>query len=113
MIALLALQATYVIVDPGSDPDGVTRAWLILPILPVLWIAWAMVRTLRRADEYQRTLQLQAMAVGFGTTLVLALVGGLLDAAGIGDPRQSLQITAIVSTLAWVGMLVVSSQRSR
>jgi hypothetical protein len=45
--------------------------------------------------RYQRKVQLEAMASGFGAMAMLALAGGLLDAAGIGDPRQSLQVTFI------------------
>ena len=53
------------------------------------------------------------MAVGFGAMLVLAYVGGLLDSAGLGDPRQSLQVAVIAGTLAWVGTLLFRSKHAR
>ena len=81
--------------------------------MPALWLVWAQLRSLRRADEYQRIAQLEAMAVGFATMIVLALVGGLLDAAGIGDPRQSLQITFIGGTLAWIAAGAVKARAAR
>ncbi|SNS28021.1 hypothetical protein SAMN06893096_10341 [Geodermatophilus pulveris] len=48
---------------------------------------WAEVRSLRRADEYQRLLQLQALAVGLAVR-VLLLVAGLLAAAQLVEPQQ-------------------------
>ena len=70
-------------------------------------------RSLRRADEYQRMLQLEAMAIGFGVVIVVAMVGGLLDGAGVGDARQALQITFIAGILSWVVALVVLMRRAQ
>ena len=110
---LVAVQASLVIVDPDAGASAWNLAWSLLPIAPALWLVRAQLRSLRRADEYQRVVQLEAMAVGFATVIVLALVGGLLDAAGIGDPRQSLQITFIAGTLAWVGAGAVKARAAR
>ncbi len=71
---------------------------------------WAQRRSLLRADEYQRKAQLEAMTIGFGVVIVLSLVGGLLDAAGMGDPGQSLQVTFVLGILAWVGALAVKTR---
>jgi hypothetical protein len=68
---------------------------------------WTQLRSVRRADEYQRVILLEAMSIGFAFVLILSLAGGLLDAAGLGDPAQSLQITFIAGVLAWVGALAV------
>ena len=87
--------------------------WALLPLIPASWLAWAQLRSFRRADEYQRTMQLEAMAIGFGAVTMLALLGGLLDAAGIGNPSQSLQITFIVGILVWVGALAIKTARAR
>ena len=98
------------------DPDGGASAWnllcSLLPLVPAAWLVWAQVRGLRRADEYQRVMQLQAMAIGFGAFVLLSLAGGLLDAAGIGDARQALQITFIGGVLAWISALGVLTLRA-
>ena len=44
---------------------------------------------------------------------LLALAGGLFDAAGIGDPRQWLQVTFIAGVLAWIGALAVRTWQVR
>ena len=50
---------------------------------------------------------------GFAAVILLALLGGLLDAAGIGTATQSLQITFIVGVLTWIGALGVLTWRAR
>ena len=86
--------------------------WSFSPLVPALWLMWTQLRSLRRADEYQRVVQLEAMAIGFGAVLLLSFTGGLLDAAGMGNPAQSLQVTFIGGVLVWVGALALTT-RSR
>jgi hypothetical protein len=113
LIALVVTQGSLVLVDPDGRASPWNVVWSLLPLLPALWLVWAQLRALKRADEYQRVIQLEAMAIGFGVITMMALLGGLLDAAGIGDPRQSLQLTFIVGILAWIGALALKSSRVR
>ena len=113
LVALVVTQASLLILDPDGSASAWNVVWSLLPMVPALWLVWAQVRGLRRADEYQRVIQLEAMAIGFGAVTILALLGGLLEGAGIGDPRQSLQITFIVGILVWIGALAVKMSRSR
>jgi len=53
------------------------------------------------------------MAVGFGAVVLLSLLGGLLDAARIGDPRTSLQVTFTGGVLIWVSALTIKTSRAR
>lgn len=113
VVLLIVVQASLVLLDPDGGASTANVVWSLLPMVPALWLVWAQLRSLRRADELQRIVQLEAMSIGFGATLLLALLGGLLDAAGIGDPRQSLQITFIGGMLAWLGALGVAGARAR
>ena len=110
---LVVAQGSLLLLDPDGGASAWNLVWSLLPLLPAGWLVWAQLRSLRRADEYQRVLQLQAMAVGFGAMVLLSLTGGLLDAAGIGDASQSLQITFIVGVLTWVGALGILSWQAR
>ena len=111
-VTLLVFQGSLILLNP----DGKTTGWLLLwsfsPLVPALWLMWTQLRSVRRPDEYQRVLQLQAMAIGFGAVILLSFTGGLLDAAGMGDPSQSLQVTFIGGVLVWVGALAIKT-RSR
>lgn len=85
--------------------------WLSLsPLVPALWLMWTQLRSLRRADEFQRIGQLEAMAIGFGAVLLLSFMGGLLDAAGMENPNLSLQVTFIGGVLVWVGALAIKTR---
>lgn len=113
VLVLVVVQGSLLLLDPQGGASGWNLAWSLLPLLPVGWLVWAQLRSLRRADELQRTVQLEAMAIAFGAVLVLSLAGGLLDAAGLGDPRQSLQVTFIGGVLTWLGALLVLGGRAR
>lgn len=110
---LILVQVSLEILDPKAGASGWNLVWSLLPLLPILWLVWAQLRSLRRADEYQRIDQLEAMAIGFATVMVVALTGELLDAAGAGNTRQSLQVTFTVGVLSWITALAVKTVRSR
>ena len=113
LVALVVTQGSLVILDPDGQASAWNVVWALLPLIPASWLVWAQLRSLRRADEFQRIIQLESLSIGFGVAIMLALLGGLLDAAGIGDPRQSLQVTFIVGVLAWIGALAVKTVRAR
>jgi hypothetical protein len=113
--ALAGLVLLSVIGELGLfGVDGSLKLlWSLLHLAPALWIMRAVVRSIRRADEYQRIAQLEALAVGFGTLMMTIFTAGLLDAGGVGDVRQSVQIAFIGSTLVWIATLLVKTQRTR
>ena len=100
-------------VDPGRPSDALHVGWAFSPMVAILWLAWVQLQSLRRADEFQRVVQLESLALGFGAMAILALGGGLLDGAGIGDPRQSLQLTLGIGIVTWVVALAAKSRAGR
>jgi hypothetical protein len=82
-----AVVLTVVIVwghlDGGS---GWRYGWALLPVVPALWIVRAVVRHIRRIDDYQQRLLLQALAVGFAVAMLAALTVGFLGIAGLALP---------------------------
>jgi hypothetical protein len=113
MAVLVMAQGSLLLLDPDGGASAWNLAWSLLPMVPAAWLVWAQLRSLRRADEYQRIIQLQAMSIGFAAVILLALLGGLLDAAGIGSAAQALQITFIVGVLTWIGARGVLTWRAR
>lgn len=75
-VYLVAVVATAVFV--GDDPSMPRRLLLLIPLLPALWSARAIVRSLGRADEFERIIQLEAMALGFGAAMIAAMTVGFL-----------------------------------
>lgn len=67
-----------------GDLDGHSPwrfVWAVLPVLPALWTVRAVLRHIRRLDEYQRLLLLEGLAVGFGVAMVAAVTAGFLGIA--------------------------------
>ena len=73
---------------------------------------WAELRSLQRADEYQRMLQLQALAVGFAVVVVLLQVVSVLVAAQLMDGRQGLQISFLGGLAGWLGVRALKARKS-
>lgn len=67
--------------------DGPWRlAWALLPVLPVLGVVRAVVRGLRRSDEYAQLLRLRGLAVGFAVAVVACVALAVLGTAGCEAP---------------------------
>jgi cytochrome bd-type quinol oxidase subunit 2 len=97
----------------GSAPADTGRGdagWAAVSMAFVLAVAWVLVRAFRRADEYQRKIQLESMAVAFAAVLVALQGAMLLDAVGVGNLRQSAQLVVIGGVLLW---LLVADLRTR
>ncbi len=86
--ALVGYAVTLAVTLPlvGDEVDS-TGEWILilLPIVPALWGVRAVARHLRRIDEYQRSLMLEAMAAGFGVAMVTAITLGFVGVAGVAS----------------------------
>ncbi|MCT4353540.1 hypothetical protein M5362_10420 [Streptomyces sp. Je 1-79] len=113
--AVIALGALSLISEFGlfGSADSGKLVWSLLNLAPGLWIVRAVIRSLRRADEYQRRCQLEALAIGFGVLIIAIYTVGLLQAAGVGDLRQLVQISFIGSILVWIAALLFKTPRTR
>jgi hypothetical protein len=72
-----------------GDLDGTSPwrfLWALLPVLPALWVIRAVVRHVRRIDDYQRGLLLRGLAVGFAAAMIASITIGFLDVAGLDVP---------------------------
>ncbi len=87
---------TAVLIWGGLDGDSPWRfLWALLPVVPALWTVRAMLRHLRRVDDYQQLLLLHGLAVGFAIALIASLTVGFLGVAGL--PTQ------------WAGWVIYSA----
>ena len=111
-LAVLALAAVAMFVFDVPGPNAGTGVWAVLMLAATGLLMWAEVRSLQRADEYQRMLQLQALAVGFAVVVVLLQVASLLVAAQLMDARQGLQISFIGGLVAWLGVRALKARKA-
>jgi hypothetical protein len=67
------------------DGDSPSRfAWALLPVLPLVWVVFAILRHLRRIDDYQKLLLLRGLGIGFVVAMMTSVTVGFLDIAGLG-----------------------------
>lgn len=94
-------SAALMLGSSADQTDGRQTIWFVITVVFILTVLWALVRSFRRADEYQRKIQLESMAVAFAAVLVSLQIAGLLAAVGVGDLRQSFQLIIIGGILTW------------
>jgi hypothetical protein len=91
--------------------------WAVLPLIPMLWVVRAVVRHLRRVDEYQRLLLLQGLGVGFVIAMIASVTVGFLGVAGLVLPAPLATggwIVFAVGMLGWAvagGILAQKAQK--
>lgn len=86
-----------------GDLDGTSPwrfLWALLPVLPALWVIRAVVRHVRRIDDYQRGLLLRGLAAGFAAAMIASVTVGFLDVAGLDVPLAG-WIVYGVGMVAW------------
>ena len=111
VVALVALEGLVAALDLDAGSNSWHLVISLLPLLAGVWLVWVQLRTLRRCDEYQRTMHLEAMSVGFAVAMLVAMAGGLLSGADVGSDAQFLQLTFIVGILSWVAALAIRMRR--
>lgn len=98
---------------PGQGLTPGNLLWAGLTLAAVALLVRSEVRGLRRADEYQRRLQLEALAVGFAAVLVLLVIGGVVVGTGLGEARPWLTVAMVGGVLAWLGARALIARRAR
>ena len=79
------------------------------PMLPAAATAWIVLRELRRMDELQRRIQLEALGFAFAGTAILTFSYGFLE--GLGYPRQSMFMVWPLLAVLWIVGLVLARRR--
>lgn len=113
--AMVGYAAVLGLVIAFGDLDGTSRwrfLWAALPVVPALAMVSAVVRHVRRVDEYQRGLLLQGLAAGFATTCVVAVALGLLAAAGLDLGPSTAWIIYGAGMVSWGVASLVVTRRS-
>lgn len=60
---------------------GTRIAAAVLPVAPFAWFLWTFIGHIRAADELERRIHLEALAVAFPVTMLLLMTLGLLQLA--------------------------------
>jgi hypothetical protein len=83
-IIAYAVILTGVLLWGNLDGESPWRfLWAVLPVIPALWIVRAVLRHVRRVDDYQRLLLLQALGGGFAVAMITSITMAFLEIAGL------------------------------
>lgn len=108
-IYLVLIAGLSIAIDEESSARWV---WYLLPAVPLLWIAYALVRDVFAADDYQRVLITRAMSIGFGTAMIAASIVGLLGVGGVSG-RWGGWVVFAAGLLGWSISAAAFDHRSR
>ena len=85
-VAMLGYSALLVTAIRVGNLDA-TAWWryvlFLLPVLPLVYVAWAVTRLMSDVDELQRRIQLEALAFAFGAGSLITFTYGFLQIAGL------------------------------
>lgn len=85
--------------------EGMQILLSLAPMLPAIFLCVVIIRMIRRMDEMQRKLQVEALALAFAGTALLTFGYGFLE--GVGLPRLSMfAVWPVMAGLWVVGVLV-------
>jgi hypothetical protein len=83
IVAAVAWVLSYFLarylLDLGPGSQRWEWAIVCLPMFAFFWLAWVVQRAIRSADELQRRIHLEALALAFLTTMLAAMGLGLLE----------------------------------
>ncbi|HEX5352800.1 MAG TPA: hypothetical protein VFW60_01845 [Rhodanobacteraceae bacterium] len=98
--------------------DRTTTHWLkavlvLLPALPMVYVAWAVIRYVNRCDELERRQQLEAAGIAVVVVGLASMVLGLLAAARLIHVNGALALILVLPALCCVWGMVCSWSKWR
>lgn len=91
-LRLFFVLASYAVLLIGSIifikhyPESIWRYPIaLLPVLPAIGMVWAFMQFLRKIDELQRRIQLEALGFSFAGTALITFSYGFLQNVGLPD----------------------------
>lgn len=102
-VGMLGLSQRLLAGDTAGE--GMQILLSLAPMLPAVFLCVVIIRMIRRMDEMQRKLQVEALALAFAGTALLTFGYGFLE--GVGLPRLSMfAVWPVMAGLWVVGVLV-------
>ena len=113
MIGIAAYAVVLVVslmILNNASPEAVWRPVVaLLPMLPAVLVIVAVVRNLRRIDELQQRIQLEALAIAFMGTAFLTFGYGFLE--NVGFPHLSWFAVWPIMAVLWLVGLFIARRR--
>lgn len=88
ILVLASYVAARVAAERLAPGSPMLIALVVLPIAPFAWLMLLVIDGIRRADELERRIHLEALAVAFPLTVLMLMLLGLLELATDLDPAN-------------------------
>ena len=95
---LVSLIGALYLLETDLD-QSVQIIIMLVPAIPGLWFLISIGRSIASMDELQRRIQLEAIAIGFGISAMVALTYGLLGIVGV--PQVGWIYVPVVMVFGW------------
>lgn len=99
------------ILGNGLENQTLRTLIAILPILPLIVVCWTILRNVRRSDEMQRVIQIEAMAIALAGTAIITMGYGFLET--VGYPRITMFAIWPLIAVLWTAGLFYGERRYR
>ena len=99
MYACLLVTSLFGLRAVAADALAVRAVFGLMPVLPLLILVWAFARYIREADEMQRQIELQSVALAAMATGIGFMVAGFLANAGVFALNGELVAILVLPTL--------------
>ena len=99
MYVSLLVTSLFALRAISAEALALRAAFGLLPVLPLLLLIWAFARYIREADEMQRQIELQSVALAAMVTGIGFMVAGFLASAGVFALEGELVAILVLPTL--------------
>ena len=99
---VIVLFASRWILNRGDVPDPWVIPVTLLPIIPIAFAIWAIVRAHRRLDELDQKVYLEALAFAFTGTALACVTYGFLETSG-APPLNEFWVFTLMMVLLTIG----------
>ena len=106
---LVILSLSLILLNRGIQTDWMRTIVSLLPVLPGLAAAYAVIRQLRRLDEFQIRIQFEAIGFAFAATALVTFTYGFLE--NVGFSELSMFVVWPVMATFWLIGLVMAHRR--
>ncbi|WP_334042077.1 hypothetical protein [Burkholderia ambifaria] len=93
----------------GMDSSAGRIAVSLIPVVPMIAMAFVVIRQLRRLDELAQRIQLNALGIAFVCTALITFSYGFLEVAGL--PRLSMFMVWPIMAGVWLIATLLGTRR--
>ena len=111
LVLYVAVLVVALSVGKGMQPGVAQTLLFVSPMIPFMLAVWAVVRQIRRSDEFIRKTTLEHIAIAAAVTAGWTFTYGFLENAGF--PRLSMFTVWPVMGAAWGALTIADSLRHR